>query len=254
MMNLSIRKTFSVLAIMFLFLACTLMPADNAFAKSKEVSQHIYDKAELLSTSQRDGLEDMCTKYSQKDNVDIIIMTHNDSNAVYAERYISDFYDKMLYENCVILLVDMANRDVVIEDYGKLAKSKISSGNLNSVIEDITPYLQNGDYTAAFEKYIKSSDNYINAIPIYENTFLHIGIAVIIGAIAVAIMAYNAGGKMTVGGSTYMDPNHSGLIGRRDDYIRTHITRVRKPENNNSGGGGGVSAGGHSYNSASGKF
>lgn len=254
MMKSIIKKRYPIMAVMLLLLSLFLIPIDSAFAETKEVNQHIYDNAELLSTDQLSDLEAMCTEYSEKDNVDIIIMTHNDSNAVYAEKYISDFYDKMLYENCVILLVDMVNRDVVIEDYGKFAKSKMSSKDLSTMIEEITPYLSDGDYATAFEKYIKSSDNFINAVPIYQNTFLHIVIALLIGAIVVAIMAYNAGGKMTVGGNTYLDPNHSGLIGRRDDYIRTHITRVRKPQNNNNGGGGGISAGGHSYNSAKGKF
>jgi uncharacterized protein len=61
---------------------------------------------------------------------------------------------------------------------------------------------------------------------------------------------------MTVSGNNYIDSEHSGLIGRRDDYIRTHVTRIHKPQDNNNGGGGGggISAGGHSYNGGGGKF
>jgi uncharacterized protein len=75
-------------------------------------------------------------------------------------------------------------------------------------------------------------------------------------------MAFNSGGRMTAGSSNYMEQNNSGLIGRRDDYIRTQVTRVRKPQNNNSGGGGfnaggfrgGMSGGGRSHSSGGGKF
>lgn len=256
-MREAIKKTFTIFTALFLLFSFLLVPADFVFADTNTKIQHIYDKAELLSTAERTELEDMCTKSSQKDAVDIIIMTHNDSSAVYAEKYISDFYDKMLYKNCIILLVDMHNRDVYIEDYGKRARSKISSGKIDTIVDRITPSLSSGEYAEAFNKYIKCTDNYINQVPIYENVWVHLLAAIIIGAAAVAIMAYHAGGRMTVGGSTYIDSNDSGLIGRRDDYIRTQVTRIRKPENNgggNGGGGGGISAGGNSYNGGGGKF
>lgn len=282
-----LRQTIPFFAVLFVLILFGLLPSEKAFAnvdtivQTKTVNQvqtvsqtkvaaqsqttanadskiqHIYDKAELLSTSEREDLENMCIKYSKTDNLDIIILTHNDGNAVYAEKYISDFYDKMLYKNCIILLVDMANRDVYIEDYGDRAMSIISSKDIDTIVDKITPSLSNGVYDAAFKKYIKAVDNYVYPKPIYQNVWIHLLIAILIGIIAVSTMAYNAGGRMTANGSNYIDPNHSGLIGRRDDYIRTQVTRIRKPQNNgggNGGGGGGISAGGNSYNGGGGKF
>jgi uncharacterized protein len=98
---------------------------------------------------------------------------------------------------------------------------------------------------------------------ILSNVWVQLLISVIIGAITVGVMAYNSGGRMTVSGNNYMDQNHSGLIGRRDDYIRTTVTRIRKPENNNNAGRGGfnaggfrggMSGGGRSHSSGGGKF
>ena len=86
-----------------------------------------------------------------------------------------------------------------------------------------------------------------------QKTLLNAMIASIVGAIAVAIMAINSKGKITVNSKTYMDPRNSRLLGHWDRYIRTTTTRTRKPENNNHGGGGGgfggggVSRGGHSH-------
>lgn len=67
---------------------------------------------------------------------------------------------------------------------------------------------------------------------------------------------------MTAGSANYIEQNNSGLIGRRDDYVRTQVTRVRKPQNNSNNGGGfnaggfrgGVSGGGRSHSSGGGKF
>ncbi len=247
---------FTVYAILLsLFLFLLLIPVKYVSAATDASNQHIYDKAGLLSTSDLADLEEMCTTYSHKNGIDIIILTHNDPDAVDAERYIEDFNDKKQYLNSVILLIDLPNRDVCLESYGTV-QSNITTERGNDIIDKITPDLTDGNYTKAFKQFIKSSDRYMNYVPPYFNPLVQLAAALLIGGIAVAIMAHNAGGKMTTGAATYMDQNHSGLIGRRDDYIRTQITRVRKPQNNSGSGGhgGGVSSGGLSHTTSRGKF
>ncbi|MDD3173152.1 MAG: TPM domain-containing protein [Herbinix sp.] len=249
---LNARRTFLIISIICLLLLMILTQHGSANAKSSGEIQHVYDEAGLLSTNTLAHLENMCVQFSQADNLDIIILTHNDSNAVDGEVYIENFIDKMQYLDSVVLLVDMHKRDVVLESYGKVQKY-ITTSRGNAIVDKITPYLIDGNYNDAFLQYVKSSDQYMNTVPLYFNPFIQLAAALVIGGITVAIMAYNAGGKMTVGGGTYMDPNHSGLIGRRDDYIRTQVTRIRKPQNKD-GGGGGISAGGLSHTTSRGKF
>jgi uncharacterized protein len=251
-MNSTMKRMKYLILIAFCFIVPGFLFAAKITAAETEQIQHIYDNAGLLSTSEADYLDEMCTEYGNDAGIDIIILTHNDSNAVYAERYIENFYDNMLYGDSVILLVDMYNREVFIEGYGT-AESKINSSRIDDILDKITPHISDEEYKTAFEKYIKLSAKYMNLKPIYLRAWFQFIIAIAVGAITVAIMAYNSGGKMTVGSNTYMDPNHSGLIGRRDDYIRTQVTRVRKPTQN-SGGGGGISPGGHSHSSGGRKF
>lgn len=288
-----ILRLYLVLSI--LLLSLLLLPVRNAEASDSSVTfPHIYDNAGLLSTPDLADLEEMCISYGEDAGIDIFILTHNDSGAVDGEVYIEDFYDNSLYENytdSVILLVDMYNSEVVLEAYG-IAEDHIPSSRGDVIIDEIIPHLSDAEYTTAFEIFIKDSASYMiqDAIPnnsgnyttqdeygnyansntnsnsysnssepsILTNIWLQLGVAIAIGATTVGIMAYNAGGRMTAGGNTYIDQNHSGLIGRRDDYIRTTVTRVRKPQNNNnnSGGGfsGGFSAGGHSHSTSRGKF
>lgn len=113
-----------------------------------------------------------------------------------------------------------------------------------------------------------NNDNYSsynNADELLANPGVQLVISLVIGAVVVGIMAHNSGGKMTAGSNTYFDPNNSGLIGRRDQYLRTRVTKVKKPTQNNNQGGkggglnsggfrGGVSSGGHSHSSSRGKF
>lgn len=248
-----IKKTFIALTAFFVILSLTTGYGTPALGKTSGNIQHIYDKAGLLSDSELNSLENMCTEYSEKDDLDIIILTHNDPNAVDGEIYIENFNDKMQYLDSVILLVDMSRRDVIVHGYGAVETS-INPSRSQTIAEKVSTYLAEGDYSGAFKKYIISSDQYMNYVPIYFNPLLQLGVALIIGIIVVAVMAFNAGGRITVGGGTYLDSNHSGLIGRRDDYIRTHVTRIRKPQNNGGGGGGGISAGGLSHSSGRAKF
>ncbi len=246
------RGSLFILTMICFILMTSLLPADKAFAETNiEGISHIYDDAGLLSTSELKHLEDMCIKYGDKNDIDIMILTHDDSGAADAEIYIENFADEIEFEDGVILLVDMNNRDVMLQGYG-ISESKVTSDRAQTITDELASYLTNKDYVTAFEKYIVLTDKYMNYVPIYLRVWFQLIVALVIGAIVVGIMASNSGGKMTTGGNTYIDSDHSGLIGRRDDYIRTQITRVRKPSQN--GGGGGVSAGGKSHSSGRSKF
>ncbi|MGB4661739.1 MAG: TPM domain-containing protein [Mobilitalea sp.] len=296
------KKSYSFLIAFFLIISVLLLPASYAEASDTEESlQHVYDDAGLLSSTEVDDLEAKCVEYGTDAGIDIIILTHDDPDAPYVEQYIEDFHDQQNMINVVYICLDMATRDVFMEGYGT-AENYIHSKRIAVIIDEITPSLSNGDYYDAFVTYIERSaaymsddselnydtdysvndaqssdpnaDYYSETLPsdynqgnvsdsILASPLVQFLIALAIGASAVAIMAFSTGGKMSTGSNTYMDPNNSGLIGRQDNYIRTQVTRIRKPENNNTGHGGGfnaggfgggVSSGGSSHSSGGGKF
>jgi uncharacterized protein len=295
-------KCLPLLAVVcFILSAISVVTVYAAETEAATSNQHVYDKANLLSTSELNDLEEMCTDYGDEAGIEIMILTHDDPDAVYAEDYIEEFEDALPVGDRVYILLDMQNRDVFMEGYG-LAQTYIHSKRIAVIIDEITPSLSNGDYYDAFATYIERSAAYMSDdtelnydydysagtpqssnpnAPNYDetwpadynsvdntvenvltNVWFQLFAAIAIGIIAVVIMAYNSGGKMTTGGNTYMESGNSGLIGRRDDYIRTQVTRVRKPQNNNTRGGGfnaggfrgGVSGGGRSHSSGGGKF
>lgn len=309
---IKLQKPFKRLALALTLAALLLtviLPASTALAQEVTDStliSHVYDEADLFSSDELASLEELCKSYGEEAAVEIIILTHNNSKAVYAEDYIEDFEDQLPVADRVYLLIDMYNRDVFIEGYGK-AETYIHSKRIDIILDEITPYLSDGYYYDACLGFIKRSaaymkddselnydHNYSNTpqssdpnAPYYDETWpsdsyysnygyegsgsiltniwLQLIAAVIIGAVTVVIMAYNSGGTMTAGSNNYLDQGRSGLIGRRDDYIRTSVTRVRKPQNNNtnnhakggfnSGGfRGGTSSGGRSHSSGGRKF
>lgn len=280
MMQIVKGKFFTIIMALGLLLCSAINVVHVAALEATDTLQHIYDDASLLYDSERSALEEKCITYGEDAGMNIFILTHNDPDTPDGEIYIEDFFDQNLlgkYPDSIILLVDMSRRDVIIETYGD-TQTYVHSKRGDRIIDKISPYLTDAQYYTAFETYIESSaaymkdksdpnysrdytkapeDGYTEQENVLHNIWLQLGVALAIGAITVAVMAYNAGGKMTAGGNTYMDQGNSGLIGRRDDYIRTTVTRVRKPQTNNSSGGGfhgGRSAGGASHGTSRGKF
>jgi len=307
-LSLTLMMALTLAAAISLFLH--LIPATVAYAKAEGTERlHVYDKANLFSNVELSLLEEQCISYGEEAGLEIMILTHNDPDAVYAEDYIEDFEDQLPAGDRVYLLIDMYNRDVFIEGYGK-AETYIHSKRIDKILDEIVPFLSDGKYFDACMLYIEKAAAYMkddselnfdhnynippqsdnpNAdyydetwpsgdyysrnksdnglLSLFSNIWVQLIISVTIGAVTVAIMAYNSGGKMTAGSSTYMDHSSAGLIGRRDDYIRTTVTKVRRPKDNshstgshakggfNSGGfRGGVSSGGRSHSSGGRKF
>jgi uncharacterized protein len=102
-----------------------------------------------------------------------------------------------------------------------------------------------------YDSYYRKED-FKNSI--LSNFWFQLIVALAIGGIVVGAMAYRSGGRMTVGGRDYLDSSRGGLIGRRDQYIRSTVTRWRKPQQSSSSGGsrGGFNAGGFRGGTSSG--
>ena len=78
------------------------------------------------------------------------------------------------------------------------------------------------------------------------NFWVQLLISLLIGGLVVGVLAYQSGGKMTASGKDYLDSNSPGLIGKSDIYIRSTVTKRRRPTESSSSGGSGRSRGGYS--------
>lgn len=243
------------LALLMSFLM--LFPAGNVKAQVPEAvsSVNIYDDADLFTSEEEGDLQDYLKKMSEKAGVEIYVLTSEDSGYGATDRYIEDFYDAgyandTIEENAVLMHIDMEERYVNIQAYGP-SQERITDQTGDAIIDYIIKDLKDGDYEWAARGFADEVERYMNYVPIYKRVWFQLLVAVVIGAISVAIMAASSGGKMTAGASKYQDSKYSGIRARRDDYIRTSVTKRRKPQSTSSGGGGGHrSSGGHSHSSA----
>ncbi|ETT60077.1 TPM domain-containing protein [Paenibacillus sp. FSL H8-0457] len=265
------RRRYALWAVLFLLTVNLIAP--SGIVKAADDKPLIFDEANLLSPEERNELNAMANEYGAERETDFMILTvnsvPNDDYELWTENFYDEYapgYDKP-HGNTAILTIVMSARDgsrnVHLEGYYK-AEKYLDSGRLTKIRSKITPDLSSGNYKQAFEKYIKTAHRYMGFEPdvnpdnIVFNLWFQLGAAAAIGAIAVGIMAYRSGGRVTVNSRTYEDASTSGILNQQDRYIRTTVTK-RKIERNTSsgsggGGGGGVTGGGHSHSSSSGKF
>jgi uncharacterized protein len=231
-------------------------------------TQYVYDNADLLNEDEEKDIQDMCYTYGESNNTHIFILTVQSTNGLTRKLYIEKFYDQFVSKlkkyngNAAIMLIEMdsAHRGFQIQGYGDeeySAQYYLTNSRIQSVIKEIKPLLTIGDYHAAMKEYIHQVDHYVGLKSIYHQIWFQLLIAMAIGGISVAIMAYNSGGRVTVGDATYLDQSNSRILAKRDDYIRTTYTRVQKPKNNDNNSGGsssGTSPGGNSHSGGDSSF
>mgnify|MGYP000850247751 FL=1 len=289
-------------SLFLLLLLALISTFGNATVFAAPEDQKVYDYYGLFSDKEIENLENQSKEYGEKGKVDIVIITTDDLLGKSRQEYLEDFYDEhgFGYEEefgtAALLLINMdpSDRGVEIQGYGD-AENYLHNDRIEHVLDDIVPMLSNGEYYKAMKEYMKqvayymSEEKGVNTSPIVgekgsghyygeasvdgpsnyygeenilNNVMVQLGIALVIGAVAVGIMAYHSSGRVTVTSRTYLDEQNSRVVASRDDYIRTTTTRVKKPSNNNntgggirsnggggirSSGGGGVSSGGHSH-------
>ncbi|MCB5935826.1 TPM domain-containing protein [Caldibacillus thermoamylovorans] len=238
------------------FLLSFMVGGNHAFA----ISQKIYDQAGLLTDREVTKLETLATQVGEKWDTDILIVTVNDPN-IDVKQYTEDFYDEKIDEqgldkwNVAMLTVDMNNREVYLAGFYK-GKLYLNDSRLDNIREQISPALTAGNYEQAFEQFIWLVDDYMAGEPanIFLQWWFQLIIAVVIGGVITGAFVYNSGGRVTTNNRTYLNTDTSHILAKRDDYIRTVVTKTRKPSQNSSSGGGGITGGGHSHSGSRGSF
>lgn len=288
------KYKFFFLFVLAFSLICTPLIFFNNIIKADTKVQYIFDNAGYLTDSEFSKLEKKLEEVSEDTKSQVVIVTTATLNNKTEKKYLEDFFDSG-YENgslqadTVLLLfgIDEQGRFIAIQGYG-ICEYYINNDRIQNIMDEVKPYLIDEKYYKAFAKYASEVDYYMhlehgvsfdpskphgdtatapsarNQKPIYYRWWFQLLVALGIGGISVACMAYSSGGRTTTNASTYFDPAHSGVTAHRDNYIRTSITKVHKPKesSNHSGsgyqgrgsGGGGVSSGGHSHSGGSSRF
>lgn len=240
----------------------------------------LVDKADLLSASEEEELLGLLDEISERQQVDVVVITTDTLEGYSAMAYADDIFDYCGYgfganRDGVLLLVSMEDRDWWISTCG-YGITAFTDAGIENLSEMFLPYLSDGDYFKAFKTYAEQCDNYITQAKVGEpydvgnlpkapfNIGKVAGISVIaglaVGLIVVLIMRGQLKSVRLKGSaSDYTCPGSLRILDRHENFRTKTVTRIKKPEPSRSSGGGGgssthTSSSGTTHGGGGGKF
>ena len=218
-------------------LLCALLPFGSVFAAS---SQRVYDQAGLFTTEEVTELEKSVAEHRESTNLDIVIVTTDDTMGKTSRDYADDFYDYNGFgvgddNSGVLLLIDMDNRMAYMSTTGK-AIQIFTDDTIQAITDRVASCLGDGNYAEGVRVFLNEVEDCVNP-NILGMILVCLVIGIVGGAIAVASVWYKYTHGHKVDQYELSENSSIQLAGREDVFLRRYVTS-RNISNNNSGGGG----------------
>lgn len=270
------KRVISIIFAIFL-VSLSVLPA---FAESEGASTYgrLVDNAKLLSEDEYSQLKEHIDTVSEKYTFDVVIVTEKSIGDKTPTEYADDFFDYNGYgegdnHDGILFLLDMENRKWAISTTGAGIPYFTDYGQ-EKIMDDVKPYLSDGEYYDAFDTFVTMCDDYINKaitdepydvnnqpktiIPIYYIIFGGVGVGALVGFIVVLIMKSKLKTvRMQPLASSYVKSGSFNVTERSDLYLYRNISKTAKPKDNDSSSGGSsthTSSSGTSHGGSSGSF
>lgn len=262
---------------MFLMLFLSVLPVYTAYAAGD--MPRLIDAADLLSDSEETDLLNELDEISERQQVDIVVVTLDSLEGASIVEYADDLYDYYEYgyglgKDGILLLISMEERDWYIstKGYGITAVTDAGRAYMSEVFTDD---LSSGYYAAAFTTFAELCDDFItqaDAGQPYDvdnlpkgpfgfasHLAVTFGIGFVISLIVTGIMR---SGLKTIssqsGADNYVKKDSMNLTKKNDLFLYRHIDRKEKPKDNDSNNSGGssihTSSSGETHGGGGGKF
>lgn len=218
---------------------------------------YVEDKADLLTESEEEDLNDMCVKYSELYELDIAIVTSEDMQGRYFKDYASNYYVDCGYTNGFLLLIDMEDRKVFILSAGT-GNDWITDNQLSGYEDDTASYLKSQQYYDGCVAYIENIVFALDDIgydseetgPYYGRhnetetsegvgfpikILISVMISAGLGALITFLLVKFLGGTdgNTSSSQVYRQGN-AILVGHSDIFIREEVTKTRRSDDDNN--------------------
>ena len=247
------KKRISVFLISILLcLAC-------AFPVWAGTVSRLDDQAGLLDAEQQESLSSTLDEISERDQVDVVVVTVNSLEGKTAQAYAEDYFIDHGYgqgENGdgILFLLDM--------DAGQ-----------SYIMDKVKPYLSDGDYNEAFHKFATECDDFITqadeAEPydvenLPDEPFavgINLLIALAVGLVAGLLVTGNMRRKLKTvrkqdRAASYVRQGSMNVTRSNDFYLYSTVSKSAKPKNEDNNGGSSThtSSSGDTFGGSSGKF
>ena len=154
----TMKKQVTAIFLAVLLCVMTVMPA---FASTPR----LVDDADLLAASEEADLMAKLDEISERQQVDVVVVTVNSLEGKTPQDFADDYYDYHDYgfgaeKDGILLLVSMEARDWHISTTG-YGITAFTDAGLDYMAEEILFWLSDGYYAEAFDTYANQCDNFI---------------------------------------------------------------------------------------------
>lgn len=157
------KKSLSI----FLLLMVFLIP-NSVWAQNVDVSEKIYDYADLLSNEEEEKLHSQVMDFIEKYDMDMVFVTINENpygiSDEDTELYTEEFYDNNGFgvgktKDGIIILIDMSNRYSYISTTGE-AILVFDDIRIDLMLDNAYFYLKDGEYYNAFDSFLNDASSF----------------------------------------------------------------------------------------------
>ncbi len=227
----------------------------------------LVDDAQLLSPGEQADLLATLEEISNRQQMDIVVVTTDSTNGDSPMVYADDFYDYNGYApDGVLLLISMEDSDWYVSTTG-YGISAVTDAGLDFMSDRFVPHLSSGDFYKAFTTYATLCDEFITQaqtgdpydvgnlpkgdFPLLLLLCLSLIIGLVVALIATGVMKNKLKSvRFQPTATQYVKQGSMNITHATDLFLFSRVTRTAKPQNNGSsthrsssgrshGGGGG---------------
>ena len=245
-------KRICITALIFLLCLGVMIPVMAA----EEAAPRLVDQADLLSDHAEETIRSQLDAISEKQGLDVVVVTVDSLGGKTAEEYADDLSDYSGYaEDAVLLLVSMEDRDWWISGSGE-GEDIFTSERIEEIGFKFTHLLGGGEYAKAFDVYASECEAAISGARIKSHVIgiaICVGIGLLVALIATGVMK----GKLKTvrwqaAADNYIKQGSLNLTHKQDIFLYREVSRREKPKSNSSGSH--TSSSGRSHSGGGGKF
>lgn len=270
-MKKSICMVFIVIFCLSLTLPCA---AADGFV---DAYYRVVDIAGLLTEDENWELIAKLDEISIRQSMDIVVLTTDTLDGDSPMDYADYAYDSLQFgygdsRDGVLLLVSIAESDWYISTCG-YGITAFTDAGIQHIGDEIRPYLSDGDFMTAFERYAELCDEFITRArsgepydrgTLPKEPFSHVKWifgSLIVGFIVATIVVGRMKGQLKTvraqnTANSYMKKDSMNVAESRDLFLYRTVTRTAKATNNGGGGGSSThrSSSGTTHGGGGGKF
>ena len=244
-----------ILLVILLALSICAFAVNAVFA----AMPRLVDDAKLLTSSEKSELLSLLNDISERQDMDIVIVTVKSLNGKSPRAYADDYYDRNGYDkDGILLLIAMDSRDYYISTSG-YGITALNDSEINYISDRFVGDLSSGNYATAFRTYAELCDDYISEaksgdpFPFGKHLLVSLVIGFVIAFIATAVMRAQLKSVRSKSGAADYIRSGSFCVTRSNDlFLYRRVTRRARPKD--TGSSTHRSSSGRSHGGRGGKF